>query len=267
MLQVREHLLVEPPGVMRADDFPAKSHMLLPIFFGNFTSGTYDTRFAAPMLTGVFWNQMLPNGTDVTVGIRSSDEPSMAKPNPWQTLQNGHTAWSDYREDLEWTLPDGDGQTTVYAKFRDANGWESEITSSTILLDTTPPAGNITINGDAFSTGTAEVKLTIDIWDLLGVSGMRPSNDIDFWGAEWMPCLNSTVWTLPAGQSNPQAPGRRRRRSPGPPGIRSPRLRTAGTGRPICCGRLFPDRRRPGIPRGPPARPKPPEGPWIPPAS
>jgi len=48
-----------------------------------------------------------------------------------------------------WTLEEGDGEKTVYAKFRNLSGGVSDVISDSIVLDTTPPA-NIS-NFDAYS--------------------------------------------------------------------------------------------------------------------
>lgn len=48
--------------------------------------------------------------------------------------------WENYQAVKNWLLPDGDGFKTIYVKFRDAFGNESEVYSATITLDTTPPS-------------------------------------------------------------------------------------------------------------------------------
>ncbi|WP_429840782.1 Ig-like domain-containing protein [Brevibacillus sp. FIR094] len=91
---------------------------------------------------------------------------------------------------LEWNLASGDGQKTVYAKFRDGAG-NQFTTSDTIVLDKTPPVvtgvangsfytadvtlvfddGTATLNGAPFASGTkvsAEGKYTLVVTDTAG---------------------------------------------------------------------------------------------------
>ncbi|MGG4454578.1 Ig-like domain-containing protein [Brevibacillus porteri] len=91
---------------------------------------------------------------------------------------------------LEWNLASGDGQKTVYAKFRDGAG-NQFTTSDTIVLDKTPPVvtgvangsfytadvtpvfddGTATLNGAPFASGTkvsVEGKYTLVVTDTAG---------------------------------------------------------------------------------------------------
>ncbi|TQK53950.1 Ig-like protein group 3 [Brevibacillus sp. AG162] len=91
---------------------------------------------------------------------------------------------------LEWNLASGDGQKTVYAKFRD-NAGNLYYTSDTIVLDKTPPVvtgvangsfytadvtpafddGTATLNGTLFASGTkvsVEGKYTLIVTDTAG---------------------------------------------------------------------------------------------------
>jgi hypothetical protein len=58
-------------------------------------------------------------------------------------FSNDSSAFSSteaYSSTKAWTLPTGDGTKTVYVRFQDAAGNESEVTiSDTIIMDTTPP--------------------------------------------------------------------------------------------------------------------------------
>jgi len=51
---------------------------------------------------------------------------------------NGAT-WQPFRRFLTWTLSEGNGEKSVYAKFKSHTGTESGVLSSKILLDNTPP--------------------------------------------------------------------------------------------------------------------------------
>lgn len=47
-------------------------------------------------------------------------------------------SWEAYAKTKTWTLTSGDGEKTVYAKFKDGAGNESKVVSDSIILDTTP---------------------------------------------------------------------------------------------------------------------------------
>ncbi len=79
--------------------------------------------------------------------------------------------WENYVRTKKWIIDlRGNGEKTVYAKFRDGAGNESEVVSTSIILDTTPPtAGSITVdNGDKF-TNSRQVKLNIQCEDAIKV--------------------------------------------------------------------------------------------------
>ena len=90
-------------------------------------------------------------------------------------------AWS---ATYPWTLPNGDGTKTVYARYKDAAGnWSNTVISSSVILDTTLPAGSIAINNLAtYATSTA-VTLTLSCTDADGCSQMQFNNE----GAGWSP--------------------------------------------------------------------------------
>lgn len=48
--------------------------------------------------------------------------------------------WENYKEIKRWELIEGEGEKTVYAKFRNERGSVTEIISDSIVVDTTPPA-------------------------------------------------------------------------------------------------------------------------------
>jgi hypothetical protein len=45
-------------------------------------------------------------------------------------------SWEDYVASKSWTLPEGDGLKTVYAKFKNSSGVVSQVASDSIMLDT-----------------------------------------------------------------------------------------------------------------------------------
>jgi hypothetical protein len=66
-------------------------------------------------------------------------------------------AWELYQTSKKWTLTEGDGEKTVYAKFRSQAGGVSEVVADTIILDTTPPAN--VINFEAIAADS-KINLT-----------------------------------------------------------------------------------------------------------
>ena len=66
----------------------------------------------------------------------------------------------------------------------------------TVKIDKTPPTGSVVINGDALSTTSTSVTLTLSATDnLSGISQMRFSNDNTNWSA-WEPYNTSKNWIL-----------------------------------------------------------------------
>lgn len=109
----------------------------------------------------------------------------------------GGATWVAYATSLNWTLTAGEGTKTVYIRFRDRAGNESDACSDTIVLDTTPPTGNILIEGGAEVVTDTQVVLTLSASDTNGVTHLRLRNDAAAWSA-WNPFVTSHTWTLPA---------------------------------------------------------------------
>ena len=71
--------------------------------------------------------------------------------------------WEPYADSKEWVLPIGEGVKTVYVKLKDTVGNEGT-NSDTIVIDSTPPTGDMAIN-NAFEYSTARevnIALTTD---------------------------------------------------------------------------------------------------------
>jgi len=109
----------------------------------------------------------------------------------------GGATWVAYATSLNWTLTAGEGTKTVYIRFRDRAGNESDACSDTIVLDTTPPTGSILIEGGAEVVTDTQVVLTLSASDTNGVTHLRLRNDMAAWSA-WDPFVTSHTWTLPA---------------------------------------------------------------------
>jgi hypothetical protein len=119
-------------------------------------------------------------------------------------LSNDGSSWMvlplppDGRWVIRWSVGPGDGTKTVYARFQDVAGNLSDIYSDNIILDTTAPAGSISINAGAAYTNSTSVILTLTASDANGVSQMCFSNDGSTW-TDWEAYAASKSWTLSAG--------------------------------------------------------------------
>lgn len=104
--------------------------------------------------------------------------------------------WVDYDTSgtLQWTGPDG--VVPIYVKFKDTIGRESAAFNDTIIVDTSPPVGSLSINDGAGYTNTRAVTLNLDFTDLTGVVSMLVSNRPDFAGSKWRNPANMVNWTL-----------------------------------------------------------------------
>lgn len=135
--------------------------------------------------------------TDVSLNLTASDENGPVQVSISNTAGDFSGGWQNVQGTHSWTLTAGDGEKTVYAKFRDAAGNESTA-SDTILLDTTPPAvsgvtnngkystnvtptfteGTATLNGSPFASGTA---ISMDgTYELIVTDAVNNSTTVKF---------------------------------------------------------------------------------------
>jgi len=106
-------------------------------------------------------------------------------------------SWESYATSKAFTLSSGDGAKTVYVKFMDAIGNESDIYSDTIALDTSLPTGTISINSGAAYTNNASATLALSATDVTtSVMNAMFSEVADFSGATWEAYASSNVFTL-----------------------------------------------------------------------
>ncbi|MEM4728306.1 MAG: Ig-like domain-containing protein [Thermoplasmata archaeon] len=136
---------------------------------------------------------------EVELQLRATDSYGVMKVMLSENSTFSGAQWQSYQSSVRWILSPGDGEKTVYAKFRDANGWESEVCSDSIILDETPPRGSVVINGGAEFTATTTVRLTLDAYDLSGISDVMLSNRQSLDDAEWIDYQPSMVWELRPG--------------------------------------------------------------------
>lgn len=126
------------------------------------------------------------SGQDVSSGVAQ-----ISLSNDGQTWQ----AWQPYTESLEWKLAAGDGQKTVYVRFKDYAGNVSAPVSRSIRLDSA--AGSeygLTINNGALFTNQITVELRLSAPAL--TPEMMISNDGGFAGATWEPYNSVRSWQI-----------------------------------------------------------------------
>jgi hypothetical protein len=123
-------------------------------------------------------------GSDAT-HMRFSDDSSIWS--EWESFSASATK--------TYTLSGGDGLKTVYVQVKDAAGNESNLFSSTITLDTTPPSGEAAINGGAKVTSEATVNINLTDGDTEAAQ-MRFSSDNIIW-TEWEAYKMTKAYTLP----------------------------------------------------------------------
>ncbi len=141
------------------------------------------------------------NSTSVTLSLTATDATSGVDQ---VRFNNGgqwdSEPWETFSPTKVWTLTSGDGTKTVQYQIRDNAGHISQTYSDTIIFDTTPPTGSITINNQEPYTTTNTVTLTLSATDTAsGVHQVRFDND-DLWDSEpWETFSPTKVWTLASG--------------------------------------------------------------------
>ncbi len=137
------------------------------------------------------------NSTTVTLTLSCNDASGCSQ----MQFSNDNVTYSTpeaYGTTKSWTLTSGDGEKIVYAKFKDTPGYWSIPYNDTIVLDTTPPTGTITINGGAATTNSPNVILTLTCSDANGCSEMQFSND-DITYSTPEAYSTTKAWTLTPG--------------------------------------------------------------------
>jgi len=130
------------------------------------------------------------SGTDKSSGIStmsfSSDNISWTAPVAYATSKT-------------FTLPAGDGSKTIYVRYFDKAGNASEVYSKSIILDTLPPSGTVSVNEGAAYISQTAVTLGLSAADAgSGLSKMSFSTN----GTTWTTAENyaaTKAWTFTAG--------------------------------------------------------------------
>ncbi len=111
------------------------------------------------------------------------------------TLDCASATYVGFVSPYAWSLSSGDGTKTVRVCFRDAAG-NTASASDTIVLDTTPPSGTVTIaGGDAYTSSTSVVLSFSASADVVEVS-VAEAATLDCASATYQPYAPSMSLTL-----------------------------------------------------------------------
>ena len=136
------------------------------------------------------------DSNDVTVLLNATDRYGIGSVMLSENPDLDGANWETYHSMLLRKLSAGDGTKTLYAKFRDVNGLESEVVNASIIVDTDYPSGSVVLNSDAEFTNDVNVSLLLNASDGTGAIDMLISNKMDFEGAVWTSYNSSLCWTL-----------------------------------------------------------------------
>ena len=113
---------------------------------------------------------------------------------------DGQAGWMEATGTTSWsaTLNLPENSTVVWVRVTDVAG-DTDITSMTIEVDTTRPAGTVVINSnDPFTTGR-DVILTLNATDRYGVQSMMISELSNLGDGSWEDYSPATTWKLSSG--------------------------------------------------------------------
>ncbi|MFA5167265.1 MAG: Ig-like domain repeat protein [Candidatus Omnitrophota bacterium] len=144
--------------------------------------------------------------TAVTLDLSAADAGSGLDKMSFSSDNVTWTTAEAYAATRSWAFSSGDGNKTVSVKFSDASGGWSSPVSVQVLLDTTAPTGEISINNNAAYTPSSLVTLNLYyIWDIgSGVDRMRFSADGGANWSAWEAFSASRSFTLPEGTGTRQ---------------------------------------------------------------
>ncbi|MFN3533454.1 MAG: carboxypeptidase regulatory-like domain-containing protein [Candidatus Brocadia sp.] len=111
------------------------------------------------------------NSLTVTVNLSAADNtgvtgyylsPSATPPSQYAPGWISITPIINYKEDVSYTLSNGDGSNTVYVWYKDASGNISDTASASIVVDTTPPTITITnpTSDQTFTTTNGTITIS-----------------------------------------------------------------------------------------------------------
>jgi hypothetical protein len=138
----------------------------------------------------------------VTLNLSASDSGSGMSQMSFSADNVTWSAAETYATSKAWTFPGGDGSKTVYVRYIDRAGNVSAVYSKSIILDTLPPSGTLTVNGGAQYITQTAVTLNLSAADAgSGLDKMSFSSNGTTWtSAE--PYAATKAWTFGTGDGN-----------------------------------------------------------------
>jgi hypothetical protein len=111
-----------------------------------------------------------------------------------------------YARTLNWRLGGTDGEVAVFVRFVDAHGLVSEPVTDTIIYDSFPPTGQITIQKGIKYTPSLRVELWLSHSDTRGVARVEVSNQANFTDVQVVDIEQEVIenWTLTEGGDGPR---------------------------------------------------------------
>ncbi|MBI1977478.1 MAG: hypothetical protein HYS55_01855, partial [Candidatus Omnitrophica bacterium] len=140
--------------------------------------------------------------TSITLNLQATDSGSGVSQMSFSQDGVTYTAPEAYNTSKTWTFSTGDGNKTVWVKFKDLSGLWSNPVSVTVLLDTTVPTGSMNINSGAQYADSLTVTLNLSAQDTgSGIDKMSFSNDnITYSTPEAY--ATTKIYTLPTGDGS-----------------------------------------------------------------
>ena len=108
------------------------------------------------------------------------------------------TEWEAFATEVRFFLPAGDGEKTIYVRFKDFRDIVSLPVSSSVLLDTTPPTVIVTINDGTALTTDTQVTVKVSYEDACQAMKIWISSDPTFARVEPQAFTGTLAWTIPA---------------------------------------------------------------------
>ena len=127
---------------------------------------------------------IITKSRSVTLSLNATDSAGVPSMMVSEDPAFKSAAWEPLAKTKGFTLSDGDGYKTVCARFKDTYGVISQAINATILLDTTPPNGTVSISNGTQYTVQREVMLQLSATDKNDVAGAIISEDQTFAGLQ-----------------------------------------------------------------------------------
>jgi len=113
--------------------------------------------------------------------------------------------WEPYRPvRAEWQLLPGEGEKTVYARFKDMAENVTEIVSASVFLDTKPPGGSVHISNNLHFTNDPDGRIQLAIEPEADAFAMQISNVPDFTDVKLRPIESNAIDWQVEGDDGPK---------------------------------------------------------------